>query len=147
MLRLSRLAAADDDGCPAWHPTAAMFFLNGAIFGMWATQIPAFRDRLELRLATLGIVLLTLSAGTALAMASSPVLIRLAGATMVIRATALLYCGFGVLVPLAPSVSVLAIVVLLFGAAEGIMNVAINTYATDVQTAAGRPLMSSFHGL
>jgi predicted MFS family arabinose efflux permease len=131
----------------AWRPTASMFFLNGAMFGMWATQIPVFRERLDLSPFALSLVLLTLSAGTALSMALSAFIIRVIGVTTSIRASAALYCVFGSLVPLSPSAPALAVVVLVFGAAGGCMNVAINTYATNVQKQLGRSYMSSFHGM
>lgn len=147
VLRASEYTENCYGGWRAWHPTASMFFLNGAMFGMWATQIPAFKERLELSPIALSVILLMLSAGTALAMASSASVIRIAGIATSIRATATLYCCFGALVPLAPSAPALAVVVLLFGAAGGSMNVAINTDANDVQKRSGRPQMSSFHGM
>ena len=99
VLRASEYTENCYGGWRAWHPTASMFFLNGAMFGMWATQIPAFKERLELSPIALSVILLMLSAGTALAMASSAFVIRIAGIATSIRATATLYCCFGALGP------------------------------------------------
>lgn len=130
-----------------WHPTAVMFFANGALIGMWATQIPAFKERLGLEPLALSLVLLTLAGGTALAMACSVWLIQRLGVVGSIRVSATLYCGFGILIPLAPSAVTLAMVALLFGAAGGTMNVAMNANASDVERRSERPYMSSFHGM
>ncbi len=45
---------------------AAMFSLNGALLGMWASRIPAFKDSLGLSHASLGLVLLFLAGGAIL---------------------------------------------------------------------------------
>lgn len=124
-----------------------MFFVNGVIFGMWATQIPAFKERLELDPFVLSLILLTLGGGTVFAMASSAWLIRLTGVLNSIRISAVLYCCFGILIPLAPSINTLSVVVLLFGASGGSMNVAMNVNASHVEKRSGCPYMSSFHGM
>lgn len=47
----------------AWRAVAAMFILNGALFGIWASRIPAMRDRLGLSHEELGFGLLFMAAG------------------------------------------------------------------------------------
>ncbi len=134
-------------GWRIWHPTAAMFLINGVIFGMWATQIPAFKERLGLGPFVLSLILLMLGGGTVFAMAFSAWLIRFLGVVNLIRITATFYSGFAILIPLAPGTTSLAVVVLLFGASGGSMNVAMNAIASDVERRSGRPYMSSFHGM
>ncbi|GJH13224.1 MFS transporter [Caballeronia novacaledonica] len=124
-----------------------MFFVNGALIGMWATQIPAFKERLGLTPFVLSLILLMLGGGTVVAMAFSAYLIQRIGVARSIRISATVYCGFAGLIPLASSVVTLAPVVLLFGAAGGTMNVAMNAHASDIEKRLSRPYMSSFHGM
>jgi len=134
-------------GWRIWHPTATMFLAHGVLFGVWATQIPAFKERLGLEPLALSLILFMLGGGSVLAMAGSAWLIHRIGVVNLMRITATLLCGFGILIPLAPDVITLAIVVFLFGASGGSMDVAMNTHACDVERYAGRPYMSSFHGM
>ncbi|WP_175907754.1 MFS transporter [Burkholderia seminalis] len=131
----------------AWHPTAAMFFVNGALIGMWATQIPSLKERLGLAPFVLSLILLMLGGGTVVAMAFSAWLIQRIGVGRSIRVSAVVYCSLAGLIPLAPSVVALGVIVLLFGASGGTMNVAMNAHASDVEKRYGRPYMSSFHGM
>ncbi|WP_323118218.1 MFS transporter [Burkholderia alba] len=131
----------------AWHPTAAMFFVNGALIGMWATQIPVFKERLGLAPFVLSLILLMLGGGTVVAMAFSAWLIQRIGVARSIRISAVVYCGLASVIPLAPDVVTLAVIVLLFGASGGAMNVAMNAHASDVEKRFNRPYMSSFHGM
>jgi hypothetical protein len=47
---------------------AAVFVLNGLAFASWVARVPAIRDGLDLTPGRLGLLLLCLSAGTAVAL-------------------------------------------------------------------------------
>lgn len=127
--------------------TVAAFFLNGTVFGVWATQIPLVKSRLDLSAAVLGVALLCLAVGALTAMiASGPLLGRL-GSAAVTRVTALLFAGLLPLPALMPDVVTLCIVLALFGAAGGTMDVAMNAQGALVERRFGRPIMSSLHGM
>ncbi|MBP2306087.1 MFS transporter [Azospirillum melinis] len=127
--------------------TVAAFFLNGTVFGVWATQIPLLKNRLDLSPAVLGAALLCLAVGALTAMiASGPLLGRL-GSAPVTRVTALLFAGLLPLPSLVPDVATLCIVLALFGASGGTMDVAMNAQGALVERRMGRPIMSSLHGM
>ncbi|CAO3352446.1 MFS transporter [Azospirillum melinis] len=127
--------------------TVAAFFLNGTVFGVWATQIPLLKNRLDLSPAVLGAALLCLAVGALTAMiASGPLLGRL-GSAPVTRVTALLFAGLLPLPSLVPDVMTLCIVLALFGASGGTMDVAMNAQGALVERRMGRPIMSSLHGM
>lgn len=124
-----------------------MFILNGALFGIWASRIPAVRDHLHLSHEDLGYGLLFMAAG---AVCSFPVTGRLTdrfGAVAVTRIIAVLYTGSLVLLALADSFTALAAFLFLFGAFHGSMDVAMNAWAAEVEQAYKKPLMSSFHAM
>ncbi len=131
----------------AWRAVAAMFILNGALFGIWASRIPAVRDHLNLSHEDLGYGLLFMAAG---AVCSFPITGRLTdrfGAVSVTRVIAVLYTFSLVLLPLAGSFAALAAFLFLFGAFHGSMDVAMNAWAAEVEQSYDKPLMSSFHAM
>ncbi len=130
-----------------WRPTAGIFFANGATFGVWATQIPLVRDRLELDAAVLGILLLVLGAGAVGAMAASGWLIRHFGSAALTRVSAAVFVLMLPVAAVAPNLVLLVPVLLVFGASGGSMDVAMNAHAAEVERRVGRAYMSSFHGM
>ncbi|RBW63104.1 MFS transporter [Ruegeria sp. A3M17] len=131
----------------AWRAVAAMFILNGALFGIWASRIPAVRDKLDLTHETLGYGLLFMAAG---AVCSFPITGRLTdrfGAVVLTRYIAVLYTVSLILLALAGSFWSLAAFLFVFGAFHGSMDVAMNAWAAEVEHAYKKPVMSSFHAM
>ncbi len=131
----------------AWRAVSAMFILNGALFGIWASRIPAVRDGLELSHEALGYGLLFMAAG---AVCSFPVTGRLTdrfGAVTITRAIAVLYTLSLILLAMADGFWALAAFLFVFGAFHGSMDVAMNAWAAEVEQAYGKPVMSSFHAM
>ena len=130
-----------------WRAVAAMFLLNGALFGIWASRIPAVADTHALDKAALGLLLLCLAGG---AIAAFPVAGRAAdryGAAKVTRVAAVACALSLIAVAVSPSVAVLAVTLLTFGAMLGGMDVAMNAWAAEVERARGRSTMASFHAM
>ncbi|WP_244918470.1 MFS transporter [Phaeobacter gallaeciensis] len=130
-----------------WRAVSAMFVLNGALFGIWASRIPAVSEIHGLTPGGLGLLLLLMAAGAIL---SFPLAGRAAdrtGAARVTRRVALAYVLGLVLLALAPTLPLLAAALFVFGAAHGSMDVAMNAWASEVEARAGRPMMSSFHAM
>ncbi|WP_254055869.1 MFS transporter [Ruegeria sp. EL01] len=131
----------------AWRAVAAMFILNGALFGIWASRIPAVRDHLQLSHEDLGYGLLFMAAG---AVCSFPVTGRLTdrfGAVAITRIIAVLYTLSLVLLALADSFAALAAFLFVFGAFHGSMDVSMNAWGAEVEQTYDKPLMSSFHAM
>ncbi|MDN5787101.1 MFS transporter [Pseudorhodobacter sp.] len=125
----------------------AMFILNGALLGIWASRIPAIADAHGLTPNLLGLLLLCLAAG---AITSFPLAGRAVdrfGAASVTRIIAVAYCAALVTLGLAPNLPLLALCLFLFGMAHGSMDVSMNVWAAEVEKAAGKPIMASFHAM
>ncbi|MEL6467272.1 MAG: MFS transporter [Pseudomonadota bacterium] len=130
-----------------WLAVSAMFVLNGALYGMWASRIPAAARLHSLDEAALGLLLLLLAGG---AIAAFPLAGRYAdrfGASSVTLAIAVAYAVTLCLVGLAPTVAFLALALFFFGATHGAMDVAMNTWAGEAEAHIARPVMSSFHAM
>ncbi|WP_367647633.1 MFS transporter [Ruegeria arenilitoris] len=131
----------------AWRAVAAMFILNGALFGIWASRIPAVRDRLDLTHEALGYGLLFMAAG---AVCSFPITGRLTdrfGAVSLTRYIAVLYTLSLILLAFAGGFWALAAFLFVFGAFHGSMDVAMNAWAAEVEQTFDKPVMSSFHAM
>jgi len=130
-----------------FRAVAAMFALNGAFFGTWASRVPAVAEKFGLEPGALGLVLLAIGLG---AVTSFPLAGRWSdqlGAARVTLALAAVHLVAVWLVALAPSVGLLAAALLLFGAMHGAMDVTMNAWAGEVERAARRPIMPVFHAV
>lgn len=129
----------------ARRAVALLFFLNGAILATWATRIPAVQARLGLTPGELGVALLGTAAGALVAMNLSGYLSARFGSRSVTTIAAVCLCAVLPLLALAPTFSVLVGVLVLFGASNGSMDVAMNSQGVAVERLYGRPILNSFH--
>ncbi len=126
---------------------SAMFLLNGALFGLWASRIPAFVQAFALEPGALGRILLCLAAGAILSFPLAGRLSDRIGAATATRAIALIYAAALPLLALAPSPLALGALLVLFGAGHGAMDVTMNAWAAEVERALGRTIMPAFHAM
>ncbi len=125
----------------------AMFILNGALLGIWASRIPAIAGTHDLTPNLLGLLLLCLAAGAIVSFPLAGRMVDSFGAAPVTRAIAVAYCAALILLGLAPNIALLALALFLFGMAHGAMDVSMNVWAAEVEKAAGKPIMASFHAM
>ena len=126
---------------------ASMFVLNGAVFGIWASRIPAISDKHNLSPAALGLLLLLMALGAVVAFSLSGRAADHYGAATVTKHIAIFNSVILILIAFAPSIWMLSISMIIFGAISGGMDVAMNAWAAEVERKAQRPLMSSFHAM
>ncbi|MEM7319954.1 MAG: MFS transporter [Pseudomonadota bacterium] len=131
----------------AWTAVAAVFALNGVLFGMWVSRIPAVQAKLGLSHSALGIVLLFLGAGAVLAFPVTGRFIDRFGAVTVTRIVATSCTLSVLLMGLAPNIYTLALALLIFGAFHGAVDVAMNAWGAEVERDFDRSMMSSFHAM
>ena len=130
-----------------WQAVAAAFTFNGALFGTWASRVPAFKGEFSLDAAELGMLLLALAAGAIVSFPSAGLLSDRLGPRQVTCLTVILYGPALALVGLASWIPLLAIALFTFGAMHGAMDVGMNGWASTVEDKLRRPVMSRFHAL
>jgi MFS family permease len=123
----------------------AFFALDGFVFAGWVVRIPAIKHQTGASAGALGLALLGVSAGAVITMMLTGRLCRRFGSHPVTVVCGALLSMSIVLPPLARSVPVLGLVLLVFGAAYGGINVSMNSAAVDLVAALRRPVMPSFH--
>ncbi|MEU9292504.1 MFS transporter [Streptomyces sp. NPDC048266] len=121
------------------------FALDGFLFAGWVVRIPAVKQQTGASAGDLGLALLGVSAGAVITMTLTGRLCRRYGSHAVTVATAVLLSLSVALPALTRSPLALGLVLLVFGAAYGGINVAMNSAAVDLVTALRRPVMPSFH--
>ncbi|MFE5910449.1 MFS transporter [Streptomyces wedmorensis] len=121
------------------------FALDGFLFAGWVVRIPAVKQQTGASAGDLGLALLGVSAGAVITMPLTGRLCRRHGSHPVTVATAVLLSLSVALPALTRSPLALGLVLLVFGAAYGGINVAMNSAAVDLVTALRRPVMPSFH--
>ena len=124
---------------------SSLFFMMGFGLGMWAVHVPEIQQRLDIDPGTIGLALLTLSAGAVIAMAPSGWLVGRFGST---RPTVYALIGYVLTLAgpfLAPTVPLFFISLFVIGLLIGALEILANVQASDVEKARDRPTMSSFH--
>jgi len=124
---------------------SAVFAIHGFIYASWAVRVPAIKEQTGASTAALGLALLGLSAGAVATMVIAGALCRRLGSGRFTVISAALLSVTVLLPPLARSATTLGLMLLVFGAAYGCLNVAMNSVAVEVVAALHRPLMPGFH--
>lgn len=133
-------------GAPAQMATRLAFLVAGFAMAAWAPLVPFAKQRIALDDGSLGLLLLCIGAGSLLAMPLTGLLTGRFGCRTVILAAGAALCLVLPLLVLAATPLQMGLVLLLFGAAIGVIDVAMNIQAVIVEKASGRAMMSGFHG-
>ncbi|MEU4213177.1 MFS transporter [Streptomyces sp. NPDC026206] len=137
---------SDDPALRRLRTALTLFFaLDGFLFAGWVVRIPAIKEQTGASAGDLGMALLGVSAGAVATMMVTGRLCRRFGSHPVTVVSALLMSLGIALPPLAHSALALGLVLLVFGAAYGGINVAMNSAAVDLVAALRRPVMPGFH--
>jgi MFS family permease len=123
------------------------FLVNGAAIANWVPRIPAVKAALHTSDGPLGLALLGLGVGAAAALLAAGRVVARFGSRPVTRAAGIALCVALLGPGLARNLPELALSLALFGAASGLMDVAMNAHGSLVERGYGRPVMASFHGL
>ncbi|WP_308198249.1 MFS transporter [Rhodococcus sp. ARC_M6] len=124
-----------------------IFGINGFLLAMWVVHIPSIEHRVGISHSTLGSLLLLLAVGAIAGMQlSGPLADRYGSRRMVILAgvglcAAVLGPGF------ATNTWQLGAALVVFGFANGALDVSMNSQAVEAEQLYRRPIMAAFHGM
>lgn len=146
MTSVSARASSDSNPSTARFALLALFITHGILFGIWATQIPLAKLRLDVSLTVFGLALLCVAVGAVIAMPIAGALVNLFGSARMTWVTGALFSVFVAGPALAPNLPLFMIAAVLLGAAIGSMDVGMNAHGLLVERALRKPVMSGFHG-
>lgn len=134
----------------AWRNSVfVVFFLPGLAMASWVSRLPAARDLLDVSPGQVGLLIVGISVGSITGLvASSHIVARFGAITtitwgMIVIAVGLLITGLAV--TLGPSFGFAFVGLMVFGAATGITDVAMNVSGAANERALGRAIMPIFH--
>jgi MFS family permease len=123
----------------------ALFLANGNAIGLWAASIAPIKIGFDLSDFELSMVLLAFAVGAILTMTVTGHIQARFGSARVALWSSLAFALVLPLPGLMPNLVTLALAILVFGACNGAMDVAMNGHGAVVERLRGRPIMSSFH--
>lgn len=126
---------------------STLFFCNGFTMGGWALHVALAQKRLQADLGWFGVALTGMAVGSVISMPLTGALIGRKGSNDLLRVvTPLCFASF-LLPVLAPDLTLFALALVVFGAFNGAMDVAMNAHGLAVEGRLKRPVMSGFHAL
>ncbi|MEM8929168.1 MAG: MFS transporter [Bacteroidota bacterium] len=131
---------------PRYFAPAFVFSSLNIWFGTWAIYIPFVKDKLSINKADLGIALFFLAFGV---FTVFPVASKIINKLGVGKTTwwGVIFCTITALIPVAaPSYEFLCVALFLFGVANGITDIAMNTLVTELEKEDKVQFMSAAHG-
>ncbi|MHA7177264.1 MFS transporter [Arthrobacter sp. Sr24] len=129
--------------------TFAVFAINGFVFASWAARIPAVTRILDLTSGQMGLLLLTIAAGSVIALPAAGTVVGRVGTASTVRigGFSLAFGGLIVSIALAQhNVALTAVGLFFFGIGIGLWDVAQNIEGADVERHLRRTIMPQFHG-
>jgi predicted MFS family arabinose efflux permease len=126
--------------------TGVIFAVHGAVTGSFAARVPWIAQHVGVGVGGLGVALLMPGLGALLAMPASGRLVHRFDLRSLVRVLILLWAAALLLPALPTSLVLLCPLLVLYGAAAGLSDVAMNAHAVVVEERYGRSVMSGMHG-
>ena len=144
---MSSLLAARRQPVTRLFPLWVFFVADGVLFASWVVRIPQIKEQVGASATELGFALLCMTLGSAVSMyAAGGICERLGTRTVMVALFPLV--GLGLVLPaLTGSPVELGAVLLVLGGTYGVLLVALNAAAVEIESATGRAIMSPMHGL
>ncbi|MDX1448366.1 MAG: MFS transporter [Acidimicrobiia bacterium] len=128
-----------------WWATALFFACNGAVYGSIFSRLPEVVDRYSLTPGLLGVVLVVPVFTSFLGSAAGGRVVVRYGARRVSRVSLVILAISLGLMTASPLLAGLVAALVVLGAADGVMDVAMNMHAVDLEVRAGRAVMQGLH--
>ncbi|HKE65429.1 MAG TPA: MFS transporter [Micromonosporaceae bacterium] len=126
---------------------ATIFAVHGAVAGTFAPRIPAIAEHLHLGAGALGLALFMPSFGALPIMPLTGRVIHRLGPRGALQALLAFVCLALALPAVMPSLAMLCVSLVIFGAAAGASDIAMNAQGSALENRMGTSIMSSLHGM
>jgi MFS family permease len=121
------------------------FAAHGVLTALWVVHVPLVKARLHLDDRALGFGLFGMSAGAVVAMQAVGPLVRRTGTRAAVRFGAMVLAAALVPTAYVANLPALMIALFVFGMGIGLLDVAMNAQAAEVENGYRRPVMAAFH--
>jgi MFS family permease len=124
---------------------ATFFFLNGVMTATLSARLPSIQTKLALPPGQLGLALLGCTVGGLVAMNIASWISRYFGSNMITTIAAICMGISLLLIAFAPTLPLLVLTLVFFGAGNGAMDITMNMQGAEVERGYGRSIFNSFH--
>ncbi|MFE9422905.1 MFS transporter [Kitasatospora sp. NPDC006697] len=124
---------------------AALFCFLGFQYASWAARLPAFKSRLGIGPAEIGLLLMACGAGAAASFPLVAALLRRFGSRLLSLASGVVLTGVLLAFSVVPDYPLALVVAALDGVAVGCLNVAMNAQGAALEVRHGRTAMARLH--
>jgi MFS family permease len=122
-----------------------LFMVCGGGLSTWAASVPSVAQKLGLSASDLAIGVFGLAAGAVAAMVGTSALLARFGSRRGVVLGATVLCAGLPMVAFAPNLPILVTALIVLGAGNSLLDVAMNAHAARVELAYGRPIFAGFH--
>jgi len=129
------------------YAVKGFFFIGGFGAASWAPLVPFLKLRLAVEENVLGLLLLCIGVGSLFTMPAAGNLVRRFGCQRLLGAVSFLYAVMLLFLCRVDSFGLCAIVLLSFGGVMGLIDVAANIAAVNLEQAAKKRMMSGMHAM
>lgn len=145
-LRMLVIRPSDPPSERALSAVALIFLINGIILASWVSRIPAITNWHDLGKGEVGTLLMVIAVGAIVSFAIAGIGINRKGSALTTIVFGSLFAVTLAMIGLAPSIWLLVPALMLFGAGNGGMDVAMNAQGVEVEQTLGRSVINSLHG-
>jgi fucose permease len=132
---------------PARWATRVQFCAFGFLTGVWGAHIPTVKAHYAIDEGQLAMALLAAAIGAVACLTQAGAVIAAAGARRIALAAGVTMCTVLALVLVTDRLALLIALMLAFGGASGLLDVAINAEGSVLEERSGKKVMSGFHGM
>lgn len=129
----------------AKRAVAVVFGVNGFLFASWVSRLPAVREILGMTPSGLGLLLLSVSAGSVSALFTAGWIVHRLGPRRACLTAALVMATCLAVAGMTPPVPVTALALVLMGMGTAVWDVAMNVEGAGVERLLNRSIMPRFH--
>jgi MFS family permease len=126
---------------------SVLFLVNAVLYANLVPRLPEVKARLDLSNAALGSAIAAMPLGAMLAGLLAPAVIRWVGSARAASQGLVVLAAAVACLPLAPGWPAFALLMLVVGAVDAVVDVAQNAHGFRVQRAYGRSIVNAFHGV
>lgn len=126
---------------------SVFFYIQGMVFGSWASRIPDLKDKLDLGEGALGSILFLLPLGQLTMMPFSGRIVTRFGSRNVLRIALMGYSFLLLMIGQVQTAWQLTLCLYLFGLIGNLCNISVNTQGVNTESIHHRSVFTTFHGL
>ena len=123
----------------------ALFFIMAFYVGLWTIRIPTIKDQIQTDYLGIGFIFATFAIGSIIAMIFASQLIRITSCRIILMYSGLFQGLLWLPTAFIKNLEIFMIIAFIFGLCFGAFEIALNSYASNLEKRKKKSMMSGFH--